>query len=162
MGLHYPFGYTGHEVDFLNTFVNLLDTFCSHCHTNEDVKFNCMKCPVGNLVEASKEYLLNAHESKNFKEERLLIKRIKKEIKNIEPCPLFNPNWIWDTKRTDMLEDLRKLKLDYEYLNGKWYRLHMVKEEHKKRLISNAIKQAEEKMNQIKRKVKKNAKKTKS
>lgn len=118
MGLHFPFGYVGHETAFLNTFIDLLDNFCSGCHTDEDVGGDCRKCPVGQLVYASKEYIEGAYESAHLRKEANLIKKIKKEIKKIKPYPHFNGNWIFDSHRNkDKLLPLRELLKDLMFFH---------------------------------------------
>ena len=131
MGVHYPFGYR-YETAFLHTFIELLDNFCSGCHTNKDVNKNCRLCPVGQLIYASKDYLLRAYEPakaemspaaikrkaifRYIKQETQLIRAIKKEVRKINPKPHLNSNWIWDKKRSkDMLLPLRELLKDLEF-----------------------------------------------
>lgn len=77
MGLHYVFGYVNYELDFLDTFIRLLDAFCSSCHTNDDVG-DCYVCPIGVLVYASKKYILDVNVYKDDDEkESALINLIK-------------------------------------------------------------------------------------
>jgi len=116
VGLSYPFGYVGYELSFLNTFIYLLENYCSSCHTNRDVDEDCMKCPIGQLIFASKDYLLKAHKYSTIKEEAKIIKSIKKEINNIGPKPMFNTCFIFDKKRNnDQLMELRKLERDLDF-----------------------------------------------
>ncbi len=116
MGIHYPFGYVGYESTCLHTFIFLIDSFCSGCHTNQDVG-SCRQCPVGKLVFKAKEYLLNAYESDICTQEAKILRKIKRAIKRIDPHPLFNNGWIWEEKRsTDELLSLRELLKDLEFV----------------------------------------------
>jgi len=114
MGIHSPFGYVGYEKKFLKTFINLLDDFCSRCHTDRDFHKGCRGCPVGNLIYEAKEYLLNAYESDTFLKEAKIFRIIKEEIKNIEPHTIFKGFATLNIK--DRLLKLRKLlkKLEEE------------------------------------------------
>jgi len=117
MGLHYPFRYTGHELDFLNTFIFLLDNLCNQCHTNDDVNGNCRKCPVGQLIFASKEYLLSSQGSM-INEEARILRAIKSQLQIINPEPLFNVSFIFAKKRNkDILLPLRELQKDLDFFN---------------------------------------------
>lgn len=120
MGLHYPFGYAGYELRFLDTFIYLLDNFCSSCHTNKDVNGNCKQCPIGNLIYKSKEYMQEAYEPGSLKEEAKIVKEIKTRIRKIKPSPLFNATWITAHKRNkDTLLPLRELAKDLEFYQDK-------------------------------------------
>lgn len=118
-GIHYPLDYVGYERAFLNTFIELLDTYCTGCHTNDDVKGYCVRCPVGKLVYASKDYILKAYESDlpQAGEEKKLIRKIKREIKDIHPHPFFNGNWVWQNKlNPDCLGTLRRDLTQLEFM----------------------------------------------
>jgi hypothetical protein len=121
MGLRYPFGYGGYECAFLHTFIELLDMYCTGCHTNDDVNGNCMECPIGKLVYASKDYVMQAYESDMLKaaKEVKLLRKIKRSIKDIRPHPLFNACWIWQDERTpDVLATSRELLADLEFMSN--------------------------------------------
>ncbi|MFA5299080.1 MAG: hypothetical protein WC389_12810 [Lutibacter sp.] len=60
MGLHAPFGYVGYESTMAQTIIDLLDKFCSGCHTNDDYHKGCRGCPCGNLICECREYILGA------------------------------------------------------------------------------------------------------
>lgn len=110
MGLHYPLGYVGYEVEFLKTFINLLDDFCTGCHTNDDVGDDCNLCPMGHLIITAKGYLLGSYGDS----ETML--QVKEEITSISPYPLFNTNWIFKDKRgPDRLLRLRELLKDLDF-----------------------------------------------
>jgi hypothetical protein len=118
MSLHYPFEYGGYERAFLSTFINLLDEFCTGCHTNENdgLQGKCGNCPVGFLVLTSKDYILESIPSKVLVEKTKIMSKIKNEIKPIEPHPMFNPNWIFTIKRgEDRLLPLRELLKDLDF-----------------------------------------------
>lgn len=115
MGIHYPIGYSGYEIQFLKTFIELIDRFCHNCHTNKDVNGNCKKCPIGYLIYTSKRYMLEVHESLCDKKETKILQLIKKEIKKIEPHPCFDTYFIFDKKKPkDSLLKLRKLLNELE------------------------------------------------
>jgi len=120
MGIHYCFGYVGYEITTLKTMIDLLDRFCTGCHTNDDVQGNCAKCEVGALVLKCKEYLLHAYESVNLKDEAKLFKRMKIEIKKIIPTPLTNNYFIFqDGRGRDEFYKLRELLKDIEFEDNK-------------------------------------------
>lgn len=120
MGLRSPFGYVGYEPAFLDCFIYLLEHFCGSCHDNErDYGGDCHKCPVGQLVYASKDYLLDSYEykgSKNLKENGRIIRKIKKEIKPIKPSPLLLCQIRWSKPRQpNPLLKLKELNNDLKW-----------------------------------------------
>jgi hypothetical protein len=122
MGLRSPFGYGGFTVRFAELTIHLLDNFCSSCHSNKDWD-GCENCPIGNLFFEAKEYILNASETGHLIEENKVLREIKKEIKNIEPCTCFNANWIFlETRSKDSLLKLRELVKDLKFLENQ--RIH--------------------------------------
>jgi len=62
MGLRAPFGYVGYEYKMAELFCHILDSLCSHCHTNDDYQEGCKSCPAGILVFGARDYVLNAQE----------------------------------------------------------------------------------------------------
>jgi len=117
MGLRSPFGYVGYEPDFLDCFIYLLENFCGSCHDNKrDYDGDCHKCPVGQLVYASKEYLLDAIESDICKENTRIIRKIKEEIKHIEPSPLLLCQLRWvKPRQPNPLLKLKELNDDLKW-----------------------------------------------
>lgn len=153
MGIHYPFGYTGYESAFLHTFIELLDNFCTGCHTNDDVNQNCRLCPVGQMIYASKEYLLKAYEGQDLKEEKKVIKAIKVEIKKIKPCPHFQNNWIFNEKRNkDKLLKLRELLKDLRFFEGNHLLGFIYKSKIEERIFKQVLKETKKRMENLKRK----------
>ncbi len=132
MGIHYVFGYVGYETAFAETLCHLLESYCFGCHTNEDVNKECKNCPIGNLVYASKDYVMSAYESKILKDDTIALRKIKKYLKNINPCP-----FIWLNKE----EGYKKLKLAISELKAiekerlDWFRI----EERRRNQISKMI-----------------------
>ena len=66
MGLRPPFGYVGYEHKMAMAFVNVLDNFCSYCHTNKDYENGCRGCPAGRFVFACREYILSLQEEDRY------------------------------------------------------------------------------------------------
>lgn len=117
MGLQSPFGYAGYETAFTKLFIELIENFCGSCHTNETHGGDCRSCPVGQLVYASRQYVLEAYESDILTEESEILRKIKKAIKPIEPSPMMLAQWIWETKRMpDPLMELKEANKDLEFL----------------------------------------------
>jgi hypothetical protein len=131
MGIHYVFRYTGYEISFLKTYLELTDRFCTGCHTNEDVDGNCKRCPVGRLIDESKEYLLEAHESDILKEEAKIIRKIKRELKKLPNThPHINGTWIFEEKnREDILHNLRRCLQDLEFEKDSRHRMWQLSRE---------------------------------
>src|SRR4030065_951061 len=124
MGLRSPFGYVGYEMRFANTMCDLLDHFCRGCHTEDDFAQGGRGCPVGQLVYAAKDYILDAHEgnvdvtkgSKKLQRKYNLLRDLKKAINPIEPRSTFNAQWVFEEhKNPDILEPVRKLVSDMEF-----------------------------------------------
>jgi hypothetical protein len=65
MGLRSPFDYSGYEVTMAEVLINLLEKFCSGCHTNEDYRRHCKGCPAGQLIYRCRKYLLEIDEVDN-------------------------------------------------------------------------------------------------
>ena len=128
MGLHSPFGYVGYDEAFLKTFIDLLDRFCRGCHTDADFG-GCHNCPVGKLIYDSKGYILDVYEPVKLTEYTIVMKKVKKEIKKIEPHPCFNSEWIFQKMREgDTLLALRELLKDLEFLTDVRHSLFQIKE----------------------------------
>jgi len=124
MGLRSPFGYVGYEKSFAETFVYLIDHFCRSCHTEDDFAEGCRGCPVGVLIYAAKDYVLDAYEgndevlkkSKKLQKHRDLLRTMKKTIKPLGPYPCFNAQWVFEERlNPDLLEPLRKVIKDLEF-----------------------------------------------
>lgn len=111
MGLRSPFGYVGYEPAFLDCFIYLIENFCGGCHDNErDYDGDCHKCPVGQLVYASKDYLLESYDDSP------IVAKIKKEIKQFEPSPLMLAQLRWlKPRQKDMLLKLKELNKDLKW-----------------------------------------------
>jgi hypothetical protein len=139
MGIHYPFKYVGYEGAFLHTFIDLIDNFCTNCHTNDDVDNDCGKCPIGNLIFAAENYLMNApdwyKQCKAFKEELKVLKRIKQELFNFDLKPGVNSQiFLAKHREKDKLLKLREYLKDYKHLIDRrnWYfRLDAANDYHK-------------------------------
>ena len=154
MGLHYPFGYVGYEGSFLKTFIELLDNYCCSCHTNDDVKGDCKKCPIGNLIYSSKDYILSAYEYKVLDRETKIIKSIKREIKKIEPSPFFNGCFAFEGKRNkDELLILRELLKDLEFYKHQNLYSFVLREGIRGKMLNEVSKKVEAKMKKLKKKV---------
>ena len=87
MGLRSPFGYVGYVASFTRTFTDLIGGYCNNCHTDTDYQKGCRECPIGQLLYALREYLLDANEDYYGEREAKIAKEIKEVIKKIEPHP---------------------------------------------------------------------------
>lgn len=117
MGIHYVLGYTGYEEAFTNTFLHLIDNYCTGCHTNKDVGDDCKKCPIGNLLMASKEYILNAFEPPQDKKETRILRKLKEQVRKIQIYPgMNNCSWLGNY-HDDKLEKIRELKKQLSHIN---------------------------------------------
>lgn len=106
-----------------------MDNYCNVCHTYDDYDGGCKDCPVGNLLYSCKEYLsdlyLNGQGVKGIEEKDLsklsrnenkTYRKIMKEIKKIEPSPMFNTDLSGDEDlKKDKLEKLRKCLKELEH-----------------------------------------------
>jgi hypothetical protein len=148
MGIHYVFGYVGEEQQFLDTFITLLDNHCSHCHTNEDVGGDCARCPVGQLVLASRKYLLEAYESNICTDDAKIIRKIKREIKKIYPEPMFSSSWVFSREQSqDVLQPLRRLKSELAFANDEIHRRFRMQQD----VRESIFKKVDAEMNRLKR-----------
>lgn len=69
MGLHSPLGYVGYIRPMAKTIIDLIERFCSACHTNNDYDKGCKGCPVGQLIYEARDYILTSQEEdKHFAE----------------------------------------------------------------------------------------------
>lgn len=141
MGLHSPFGYVGYQSIFLDIFINILDTICTGCHTNEDFYGGCSSCPAGNFLFEIKKYVLDSIEfdtyyqgiaakqsdqdeelkwisfARQYESESKIIREIKFIIQDIKPNPFFNASWITDAQREpDKLYALREKAKDLKFI----------------------------------------------
>jgi len=117
MGLHSPFGYVGYVYQFGTTIVDMLDRFCSECHTNRDYNEDCGGCPVGNLILSSKDYISDYYirDDEMQKPETKALFAIKEQVAGLEPGPLFDAHFIFEkSKPKDALHELS--------LNLKWFK----------------------------------------
>lgn len=124
MGLRSPFGYVGFERRFAETMCGLLDSFCRGCHTEDDFKDGCRGCPIGVLIYAAKDYVLDAYEgnpeatkrSKPLQKKYRMLRDLKRAIRPIEPYPTFNAQWIYDEDQVpDVLGRVRKILSDMKF-----------------------------------------------
>jgi hypothetical protein len=106
MGVHYPYGYTGYESTFIQSIIDMLDRYCSCCHTNDDVGGDCSKCPIGNFIYSAKDYILKTNTKYLLAEEVAPVTNIQHLLKYIEPHPFFNGNALHN-KHKDMLGFIR-------------------------------------------------------
>ena len=120
MGLRTPFGYAGYERAMAETAIELLDRFCSGCHTNEDFEGGCKECPIGNMIYACKRYVEEMHirdpeDVRSWtddpeRQENLVRKftieqdaklRLKAGMMAINPHPLYDAHWIWEEEPSE-------------------------------------------------------------
>lgn len=124
MGLHSPFGYVHYEETMLKTLIQLVDDYCTSCHTDQDYNEGCKGCPVGSLIYNCREYLLDVYitpydkcEYQKKYNETLL--NIRKSLKRFKPHPGFNSTWILqDAPTKDKLAKLRWYLRELDYYSS--------------------------------------------
>ena len=63
MSLRSPFDYAGYEVPMAELMISILDKLCGGCHTNDDYQNGCKDCPAGQMLYATRDYLLGTVEA---------------------------------------------------------------------------------------------------
>lgn len=123
MSLHSPFKYCSNEMDMIRTIIDMLDRFCTPCHSDEDYSGGCRGCPVGNLIYACKGYVAtafipktdNQYAAKYYEE----LKKLSMKIRYLRPCPNFNASWVFDEEPAkDRIEGLRRTLKNLEFYHG--------------------------------------------
>jgi len=124
MGLKSPFSYAMYEQLMIKTFINLLDDYCGSCHSNCDWNDDCNKCPVGNLINECRDYIIGYYPSQSNdemnKKYHNLMKDTAREVKKIKQCPLFNVTWVLqDEPSKDRLDKIKMNLKKLEHYKSK-------------------------------------------
>ena len=158
MGIHTWDSYVDYESKALKSYLEIIERFCSECHTNEDYD-GCENCPTGKFVNQLKEYLLEIHESDILKGQAKIFQKIKKQIKKMpELHPLYLPV-NEEHKFNSVFNKLKKLSFELDL----WERCFDKKFEWKMHIAD--LKRLGEKLKnekKMKRRKKKNAKEKRS